>query len=80
MHQESKIDSGYGTFDMALDSLQLNLRRSIQIMENGKWVVDQTIESEEWYYYDSSVIESARKTKTPPDIDDVKQLGLKDLL
>ena len=79
-HNDPKIDSGYGDFNMALDSLQLNLRRSIQIMENGQWVVDQCIEETMWQYYDSSVIESARKHKEVPDIDDVRELGLKDLL
>ena len=80
LHEDPIIDSGYGDFQMALDSIQLNIRRTIQIMENGKWILDEKIDEEIWQYYDSSVIESARKHKESPDIDDLKQLGLKDLL
>ena len=54
------------TFNSLLASIHLNKRRVKQMMDNAKYIMELEIKDDDYKYYDSSIINIARRYKQDP--------------
>lgn len=83
LHKIDLIEDNYGTFKQILNELHLNTRRTFNLMENARYLIEIGLLDEEvWKKLDSSVLGFCRKKKINPiDImEDIEVLLYTDLI
>ena len=63
LHKECEFEGieDFNTFKSNLAELHLNLRRSMQMLRNAKFVLDEGIPAEEYEVWDSGIIDLIRR-------------------
>lgn len=61
-----------GTFKELLSSLHLNMRRTVPLIRNYRYVKECQIPVDKWKYLDSSVLGNLRIKKKTPNLDDIQ--------
>ena len=61
-----------GTFKTLLATLHLNMRRTVPLIRNARWVTACNTPLDKWRHLDSSVVDKLRSKKKTPNFDDMQ--------
>ena len=65
LHAECEYEGieDFGTFESNLAEIHLNKRRSLQMLRNAKFILEEGIMPDDYMYWDSSVVDEIRRNK-----------------
>ena len=65
LHAECEYEGieDFNTFESNLAELHLNKRRSLQMLRNAKFIIEEGIMPDDYMYWDSSVVDTIRRNK-----------------
>lgn len=71
LQEQHKAYEELGTFKTLLATLHLNMRRTVPLIRNARWVTACKVPVDKWRYLDSSVLDKLRIKKKTPDLDEI---------
>lgn len=71
LQEQHKAYEELGTFKTLLATLHLNMRRTVPLIRNARWVTACKVPTDKWRYLDSSVLDKLRIKKKTPDLDEI---------
>jgi len=65
LHSECEYEGieDFGTFDSNLAEIHLNKRRSLQMLRNASFILEEAVKPDDYKHWDSSVVNEIRLTK-----------------